>query len=119
MDFLRDAASLIEPYISQYGVGALFGIIYLESLGAPLPGESALIASSVMAATGDISIVQLLLAVWAAALLGDSTGYAIGRIGGRRLLQRYGCLSGTRSAFCQRLGYSDGRTYRRSKRYAR
>jgi hypothetical protein len=35
------------------------------------------------------------------------------------LLQRYGCLSGTRSAYCQRLGYSDGRTYRRAKRYAR
>jgi membrane protein DedA with SNARE-associated domain len=83
---------LIEPYISRYGVGALFVIIYLESLGAPLPGESALIASSVMAATGDISIVQLFLAVWAAALLGDGTGYAIGRIGGRRLLQRYGWL---------------------------
>jgi hypothetical protein len=35
------------------------------------------------------------------------------------LLQRYGCLSGTRSAFCQRLGYSDGRTYRRARRYSR
>jgi hypothetical protein len=35
------------------------------------------------------------------------------------LLQRYGCLSGTRSAYCQRLGYSDGRTYRRARRYAR
>jgi hypothetical protein len=35
------------------------------------------------------------------------------------LLQRYGCLSGTRSAYCQRLGYGDGTTYRRTKRYAR
>ncbi len=35
------------------------------------------------------------------------------------LLQRYGCLSGTRSAFCQRLGYSDANTYRRAKRYSR
>jgi membrane protein DedA with SNARE-associated domain len=92
MDFLRDAASMVEPYISQYGVAALFVIIYLESLGAPLPGESALIASSVMAASGDLSIVQLFLAVCAAAVLGDSTGYAIGRIGGRPLLQRYGWM---------------------------
>ena len=92
MDFLRDAASLVEPYVSEYGVAALFVVIYLESLGAPLPGESALVASSVMAATGELSIVPLFLAVWAAAVLGDSTGYAIGRIGGRPLLQRYGWL---------------------------
>jgi membrane protein DedA with SNARE-associated domain len=90
MDFLRDAASFLQPYISHYGVAALFVIIYLESLGAPLPGESALIASSVMAAAGDLSIMQVFVAVWAAAVLGDSTGYAVGRIGGRPLLQRYG-----------------------------
>lgn len=90
MDFIRDAASLVEPYITQYGVAAMFFIIYLESLGAPLPGESALVASSVMAAAGDLLIVRLFLVVWAAAVLGDSTGYAIGRIGGRPLLQRYG-----------------------------
>jgi membrane protein DedA with SNARE-associated domain len=90
MDFIRDAASLVEPYITQYGIAAMFFIIYLESLGAPLPGESALVASSVMAAAGDLSIVQLFLVVWAAAVLGDSTGYAIGKIGGRPLLQRYG-----------------------------
>jgi membrane protein DedA with SNARE-associated domain len=94
MDFLRDAASQIEPYIAQYGVAALFVVIYLESFGAPLPGESALIASSVMAAAGDLSILQVFLAVWAAAVLGDSTGYAIGRIGGRPLLQRYGWTVG-------------------------
>jgi membrane protein DedA with SNARE-associated domain len=92
MEFLRETASFVEPYVSQYGVAALFVIIYLESLGAPLPGESALIASSVMAATGDFSIAQVFMAVWAAAVLGDSTGYAIGRIGGRPLLQRYGWL---------------------------
>jgi membrane protein DedA with SNARE-associated domain len=91
MEFLREAASFVEPYVSLYGVVALFVIIYLESLGAPLPGESALIASSVMAASGeDFSIVQMFMAVWAAAVLGDCTGYAIGRIGGRPLLQRYG-----------------------------
>jgi membrane protein DedA with SNARE-associated domain len=91
MEFLREAASFVEPYVSQYGIAALFVIIYLESLGAPLPGESALIASSVMAASGeDFSIVQMFMAVWAAAVLGDCTGYAIGRIGGRPLLQRYG-----------------------------
>lgn len=35
------------------------------------------------------------------------------------LLERYGCLSGTRSGFCKRLGYSDTRYYRQKRRYAR
>jgi hypothetical protein len=36
------------------------------------------------------------------------------------LLNRYGCLSGTRSAFCQRqAGEAPRRSYRSSRRYAR
>jgi membrane protein DedA with SNARE-associated domain len=90
MHFLRESASLIEPYVQEYGVAALFCIVFLESLGAPLPGESALVGASIMAVRGDLSIEHVFLAVWVAAVLGDSTGYAVGRIGGRPLLQRYG-----------------------------
>lgn len=80
----------IEPYIAAYGVGALFVIIYLESLGAPLPGESAVIAASTLAAAGEISLAHALIAIFAGAVLGDSTGYGIGRYGGHRLLTKYG-----------------------------
>lgn len=31
------------PYIIQYGYGALFGVLFVESLGLPLPGETFLI----------------------------------------------------------------------------
>jgi hypothetical protein len=34
------------------------------------------------------------------------------------LLERYGCLSGTRSRFCKNLGYSERRYYR-ARKYAR
>lgn len=82
----------IDAYLATYGLLAVFGVIYLESLGLPLPGESGVIASTVLAIHGDFSIFHLLAVVWAAAVLGDSTGYLIGRIGGRPLLQRYGRL---------------------------
>ncbi len=39
----------IEPYIATYGSIALFIIIYFESFGAPVPGESILIAASLLA----------------------------------------------------------------------
>ena len=92
MEFLLNGISYIEPYIHQYGLYAIFVIIYLESFGAPLPGESALVASSLLAIRGDLSITHLFFTVWVAAVLGDGTGYAIGHFGGRPLLRRYGRL---------------------------
>ena len=92
MSYAHEAFSLIEPYVRQYGLLAIFVVIYLESLGAPLPGESTLIAGSVLVARGDVPLAGLFIAAWIAAVLGDSTGYAIGHFGGRPLLKRYGRL---------------------------
>jgi membrane protein DedA with SNARE-associated domain len=90
LNTLHEALSLIEPYLREYGLTAIFVIIYLESLGAPLPGESALLATSALAARGDFLIGHVFLVIWVAAVLGDATGYAIGRFGGSVLLRRYG-----------------------------
>ena len=92
MELFNDGTSFIEPYIRQYGLYAIFVIVYLESLGAPLPGESALVAASLLATRGDFAIFELFMVVWSAAVLGDSTGYAIGHFGGRPLLRRYGWM---------------------------
>lgn len=82
--------SFIGPYITAYGALALFIIVYFESFGAPLPGESALIASSLLALHGTLNIEAVLFAVFIGAVLGDCTGYAIGHFGGRALILRYG-----------------------------
>lgn len=88
--FLHESITFIEPYLRHYGLLALFVIIYLESLGAPLPGESALIGASLLAADGQLSILGIFVVVVCAAVMGDSTGYLIGRFGGRALISRYG-----------------------------
>ena len=90
MELLSQGTSFVEPYIRQYGLYAIFVVIYLESFGAPLPGESALVAASLLATRGDFAIFELFLVVWTAAVIGDCTGYAIGHFGGRPLLRRYG-----------------------------
>ncbi|MEN8492305.1 DedA family protein [Brucella melitensis] len=82
----------VESYLATYGTLALFFIIYSESFGAPLPGESALIASSPLALHGTLHIQTVLITVFIASVLGDSTGYLIGRFGGRKLILRYGYL---------------------------
>jgi membrane protein DedA with SNARE-associated domain len=92
VSFLHETTLLIEGFVRDYGLIALFVIIYFESFGAPLPGESAMIGASVLAIRGDFPIVDVFLVVWIAAVLGDSTGYAIGHFGGQPLLHRYGPL---------------------------
>ncbi len=92
MNFLHESTLLIETFVRDYGLIALFVIIYFESFGAPLPGESAMIGASVLAVRGDFAITDVFLVVWVAAVLGDSTGYAIGHFGGQPLLHRYGPL---------------------------
>ena len=82
----------LETYIQHYGVFAYFFILYFESLGVPLPGESGLVVGSLLAAAGKLSLPGLLLASFIGSVLGDCTGYAIGHFGGKNLLLRYGYL---------------------------
>lgn len=69
---------------------ALFLSLTLETLGLPLPGESALIAASAAAAQGVFPIWHVALAAWAGAVLGDNIGYLIGRRAGRAVVIGYG-----------------------------
>lgn len=90
--FVHEGAAWIEGAVGAYGAIALFLILYGESFGLPLPGESALIAASLLASRGDLPVGHVFLAAWAGGVLGDSTGYLIGRYGGRRLIRRFGAL---------------------------
>ncbi len=81
----------ITHLVHLYGYGAVFGLVAVESLGVPLPGETALIAAATYAGTTHKLSIGLVFAVAvAAAILGDTTGYWIGDTGGYRLLYRYG-----------------------------
>ena len=80
----------LEPYLSQYGLLAVFGAIFLEDFGVPLPGETLLIAGALLATRGSFNIYLLVVTAWCAAVLGDNVGYAIGRFGGRALALRFG-----------------------------
>jgi undecaprenyl-diphosphatase len=71
---------------------ALFVLIVAESSGAPVPGETALITAGVLASHGQVRIELVLPLAALAAIIGDNVGYAIGRSGGRRLLERPGFL---------------------------
>src|SRR5262245_56544441 len=84
----------LESLVRGYGVAAVTVILALEALGAPLPGETLLIFSAVLAGRGDMSLPALLISAWAGSVLGDNIGYAIGRRLGRTAVMRYGARIG-------------------------
>lgn len=84
-------SGMITHLIATYGYFAVFALIALESIGIPLPGETALIAASIYAgSTHHLDIVTVAGVASAAAIIGDNAGYWLGRHGGGALVARYG-----------------------------
>ena len=72
------------------GYAVVFALIAVETMGIPVPGETALIGAALLAHDGRMQIEVLVVLAAAAAILGDNVGFAIGRVGGRRLFERPG-----------------------------
>ncbi len=72
------------------GYAALAGFVAIEAAGVPVPGETALIASAVLASQGHLSIELVIAVAAVAAIVGDNFGYMLGARFGRRLLERPG-----------------------------
>ena len=80
----------LSGLVASYGYAGLLFLVGLESLGLPLPGETALVTAAALAALGHLSIYSVVATAVAAAILGDNGGYWIGRTGGVALVRRYG-----------------------------
>ena len=80
-------------FITEHGLPLLFAVVMIESFGIPLPGETALILFGVLASEGHYNIVEVIAIAAGGAIVGDNLGYfLIGRLGGRRLFERWGWL---------------------------
>ena len=81
----------INHFIEQYGYLAVFCFVAIESLGIPLPGETAVITAGIYAgSTHRLSPWLIWLVASLGAIIGDNIGYYIGDKGGYRLVRRYG-----------------------------
>ena len=78
----------VQPLLERYGYGAAVLAVMAEGMGIPTPGQTLLMAGALEAAAGKMNIVLLLFLVTAAATVGNSIGYAIGRWGGRAVLDK-------------------------------
>ncbi|MGH7340113.1 MAG: DedA family protein [Candidatus Rokuibacteriota bacterium] len=98
MDALVDLATglmtgryALDDLIRWGGYAILVAIVFTETgllVGFFLPGDSLLITAGLVAATGHLNIWWLNVLLIAAAIVGDSVGYAIGWRAGPRLFTR-------------------------------
>jgi membrane protein DedA with SNARE-associated domain len=81
----------IAHLIHAYGLMVVAGVVGLEGVGIPVPGETALIVASVISGTKhELNIVAVILTATAASIVGRYLGYLIGRNFGYWLLLKYG-----------------------------
>jgi len=101
MEFLSKVISFVlhldthlSALIQQYGLWTyviLFVVIFCETglVVTPfLPGDSLIFAAGTFAARGDLNVLVLFLILAAAAVLGDTANYWIGKIIGPKVFQK-------------------------------
>jgi membrane protein DedA with SNARE-associated domain len=81
----------IDGWLSSYGYLVVFLLVMVESIGVPVPGETALIGAALYAgSTHKLEIWWVIAVAIAGAVLGDNIGFSIGRYGGAKVLLRHG-----------------------------
>lgn len=82
----------VRAIIQWGGIVSITAIIFVETglfFGFFLPGDSLLVTAGIIAAAGVFDIRWLIVFAGIAAVLGDQTGYVIGRHAGQALVRRY------------------------------
>lgn len=87
---------------ANLGYAAVFAFVAIETMGIPVPGETALIAAALLAHSGRLDIVVVVAVAAAAAITGDNIGFAIGRRAGRRVFVAPGPMQEQRLAVLAR-----------------
>jgi membrane protein DedA with SNARE-associated domain len=81
---------LLRGALVHYGYGAVAFILLLESTGLPLPGETILLLSSFLAfSQHELQLPWIIVVGTLATTAGGEFGFALGRYGGRPLIERY------------------------------
>lgn len=62
--------------------------VMIENMGVPVPGETIMVASAILAVSGRLNPYLVIISGAAGAVIGDNIGYWLGRIGGRRIVNR-------------------------------
>jgi membrane protein DedA with SNARE-associated domain len=94
---------LLRSALVHYGYWAVAAMLLLESAGVPLPGETILLLASFLAySEHELRLPWVIVVGTVASTLGGEFGFAVGRHGGRPLIERYRHLFSIRAETVER-----------------
>ena len=70
---------LLLDALPTYGLPALALVFVVACLGIPLPASMLLLLAGALVASGDLPLAATLVTVFASAVIGDNTGFLLGR----------------------------------------
>jgi membrane protein DedA with SNARE-associated domain len=89
---------LLRGAVVHHGYWAVGVLLLLESAGLPLPGETVLLLASFLAfSEHELQLPWVIVVGIVATTLGGELGFALGRNGGRPLIERYQNIFGIRA----------------------
>ena len=102
--------TLLRDALVHYGYWAVAAALLLESAGLPLPGETVLLLASFLAySEHELRFPWIILVGTVATTVGGEFGFALGRHGGRPLIERYRHVFSIRAESVARgSGFSSG-----------
>jgi membrane protein DedA with SNARE-associated domain len=80
----------LTELLARYGYIAIALFMFIESIGIPIPGESALITAGAVAGSGALNAYGVFFAALAGNVLGGMAGYWMGVRGGHAIISRFG-----------------------------
>jgi membrane protein DedA with SNARE-associated domain len=97
----------IVTYLLRYGLAVVFGNVFLEQVGAPIPALPTLIVAGALVYRGRMELIPVLSMALLGSLLADTIWFLIGRWQGHRVLRTVcrlslspdSCVRGTEDLF--------------------
>jgi membrane protein DedA with SNARE-associated domain len=83
----------LTQFLMSHGGPVLFGIVFAEQAGLPLPSAPWLLAAGALSAAGKLNPVMALAMTTLACVVADSIWFYVGRRGGQRVLRPFCRLS--------------------------
>jgi undecaprenyl-diphosphatase len=83
----------VQPSFERYGYLIVLAMGVLENsafVGAVIPGDLVLLFAGIYVQRTALDLAPVILLAFTGAVIGDTIGYTIGRLGGRRIVERFG-----------------------------
>lgn len=84
----------LTEWATDHGYLAIVGIVAGDGVFPLFPGETVIVTGGTLAATGNLSLLGVILAGMIGAIIGDSSAYWLGRAGGEPIRRFFARLAG-------------------------